>query len=286
MPAGFRACGAAGDDAPHDAAAGERDASGAGGAASRRRCSPEIFCPRLSVRDFSWLRRRGRRLPAVLLPEAVRWAAAGGHEVIRPVLGRAGEQLCRDNPAWRPLLADGAGAAAEQTGGVDLSLWDEASPEVRCRLLQSLRARDPQAGRELAAPLLRRAFSKNRLLLYAGFEPSRDIWCLYIEALRRRTEDCLRWRVMRKVARLDPAWREVFSALWNPELDECTPESFQRWTCRRFRDSHGMTPVLYHVAWEMPLDLLEKFIQTLQLPPAVTKKDFIGFAVLSTTFSP
>ena len=126
---------------------------------------------------------------------------------------------------------------------------------------------------------------------------------------------------MRKVARLDPAWREVFSALWNPELDECTPESFQRWTCRRFRDSHGMTPVLYHVAWEMPLDLLEKFIQTLQLPPAVflfedvsihsrpirrltpqptdrgradcpslkggvTKKDFIGFAVLSTTFSP
>ena len=30
-----------------------------------------------------------------------------------------------------------------------------------------------------------------------------------------------------------------------------------------------MTPVLYHVAWEMPLDLLEKFIQTLQLPPAV-----------------
>lgn len=218
---------------------------------------------------FSWLRRRGRRLPAVLLPEAVRWAAAGGHEAIRPVLGRAGEQLCRDNPAWRPLLADGAGAAAEQTGGVDLSLWDEASPEVRCRLLQSLRARDPQAGRELAAPLLRRAFSKNRLLLYAGFEPSRDIWCLYIEALRRRTEDCLRWRVMRKVARLDPAWREVFSALWNPELDECTPESFQRWTCRRFRDSHGMTPVLYHVAWEMPLDLLEKFIQTLQLPPAV-----------------
>ena len=412
---------------------------------------------------FSWLRRRGRRLPAVLLPEAVRWAAAGGHEVIRPVLGRAGEQLCRDNPAWRPLLADGAGAAAEQTGGVDLSLWDEASPEVRCRLLQSLRARDPQAGRELAAPLLRRAFSKNRLLLYAlrqglsaediplleecsrkkfaavglhparlllsllpeskvsrepdagdiliwkegkpslkedipdgwrvgrgagilqpdhflttlsldwwlarsggdcgellpvlvrggfllpvamrifledrkdwlrlllehlctealtmsgarpglgflgvlaaamlpredierllrllleqasphdggcdrlavamllyaGFEPSRDIWSLYIEALRRRTEDCLRWRVMRKVARLDPAWREVFSALWNPELDECTPESFQRWTCRRFRDSHGMTPVLYHVAWEMPLDLLERLIQTLQLPPAV-----------------
>ena len=107
------------------------------------------------------------------------------------------------------------------------------------------------------------------MLLYAGFEPSRDIWSLYIEALRRRTEDCLRWRVMRKVARLDPAWREVFSALWNPELDECTPESFQRWTCRRFRDSHGMTPVLYHVAWEMPLDLLEKFIQTLQLPPAV-----------------
>ena len=84
---------------------------------------------------FSWLRRRGRRLPAVLLPEAVRWAAAGGHEVIRPVLGRAGAQPCRDNPAWRPLLADGAGAAAEQTGGVDLSLWDEASPEVRCRLL-------------------------------------------------------------------------------------------------------------------------------------------------------
>ena len=126
---------------------------------------------------------------------------------------------------------------------------------------------------------------------------------------------------MRKVARLDPAWREVFSALWNPELDECTPESFQRWTCRRFRDSHGMTPVLYHVAWEMPLDLLEKFIQTLQLPPAVflfedvsihsrpirrltpqptdrgradcpslkggvTKKDFIGSAVLSTSLFP
>ena len=412
---------------------------------------------------FSWLRRRGRRLPAVLLPEAVRWAAAGCHEAIRPVLGRTGDQLCRDNPAWRPLLADCAGATAEQTGEVDLSLWDEASPDARCRLLQSLRARDPRAGRELAAPLLRRAFSKNRLLLYAlrqglsaediplleecsrkkfasvslhparlllsllpeskvsqeldasniliwkegkpslkedipdgwrvgsgagilqpdhflttlsldwwlarsgrdcgellpmlvrggfllpvamrifledrkdwlrlllenlcaealtmsgarpglgflgvlaavmlpredverllrrlleqasphdggcdrlavamllyaGFEPSRDIWSLYLEALRRRTEDCLQWRVMRKVARLDPAWREVFSALWNPELDECTPESFLRWTCRRFRDSRSMTPVLYHVAWEMPLDLLVKLIRILQLPPVV-----------------
>lgn len=412
---------------------------------------------------LSWLRRRGRRLPAVLLPEAVRWAAAGGHEAIRPVLGRAGEQLCRDNPAWRPLLTDCARATAEQTGEVDLSLWDAAPPDVRCRLLQALRTRDPRAGRELAAPLLRRAFSKNRLLLYAlrqglsaediplleecsrkkfaavslhparlllsllpeskvvqeadagdiliwkdgkpslkedipdgwrvgsgagilqtdhflttlsldwwlarsgrdcgellpilvkggfllpvamrifledrkdwlrllldhlctealtmsgarpglgflgvlaavmlpredverllrllleqasphdggcdrlaiamllyaGFEPSRDIWSLYIEALRRRTEDCLQWRALRKNARLDPAWREVFSALWNPEPDECTPESFQRWTCRRFRDSHGMTPVLYHVAWEMPLDLLERFIQALQLPPAV-----------------
>lgn len=115
---------------------------------------------------LAWLCRQGRRLPAISLPEAVQWAASGHHGDIRPVLGRAGAQLCRDNPAWRRLLDDCAMAEAELAAGEDAPAWEEASPGVRRLLLRRLRARDPQAGRELAAPLLLEQFSKNRELLY------------------------------------------------------------------------------------------------------------------------
>lgn len=115
---------------------------------------------------LAWLCRQGRRLPAVSLPEAVQWAASGRHGDIRPVLGRAGAQLCRDNPAWRRLLDDCAVTEAELSDGEDAPAWEEASPGVRRLLLRRLRARDPQAGRELAAPLLLGQFSKNRELLY------------------------------------------------------------------------------------------------------------------------
>ncbi len=115
---------------------------------------------------LAWLCRQGRRLPAVSLPEAVQWAASGRHGDIRPVLGRAGAQLCRDNPAWRRLLDDCAVTEAELSDGEDAPAWEDASPGVRRPLLRRLRARDPQAGRELAAPLLLEQFSKNRELLY------------------------------------------------------------------------------------------------------------------------
>lgn len=114
---------------------------------------------------LAWLCRQGRRLPAVSLPEAVQWAASGRHGDIWPVLGQAGAQLCRDNPAWRRLLADCAVAEAE-LAAEDAPAWEEASPGARRLLLRRLRARDPQAGRELAAPLLLEQFSKNRELLY------------------------------------------------------------------------------------------------------------------------
>lgn len=115
---------------------------------------------------LAWLYRLGRRLPTVSLPEAVQWAASGRHGDIWPVLGRAGAQLCRDNPAWRRLLDDCAAAEAELAAGGDAYVWEKASPGVRRLLLRRLRARDPQAGRELAAPLLLEQFSKNRELLY------------------------------------------------------------------------------------------------------------------------
>ncbi|WP_299395168.1 DUF5691 domain-containing protein [uncultured Desulfovibrio sp.] len=129
-------------------------------------CPGELFS-RYPYEIVSWLHRRGRRLPSVFLPEAVRWAASGRHDEILPVLGRSGARLCRDNPAWLRLLADCAGVAAEPSGEVDLSLWDEASPEARCMLLRRLRERNPRAGRELAEPLLRKQFPRNKKLLYA-----------------------------------------------------------------------------------------------------------------------
>lgn len=125
-----------------------------------------LFARRHQHEALAWLHRQGRRLPAVFLPEAVQWAASGRHADIRPVLGRAGEQLCRDNPAWRRLPDECAVAAAEQAAEEALPAWEEASPGVRRVLLRRLRVRDPQAGRELAAPLLRERFSKNRELLY------------------------------------------------------------------------------------------------------------------------
>ena len=125
-----------------------------------------LFARRHPHETLAWLRRRGRRLPAVSLPETVQWAASGHHGDIWPVLGQAGARLCRDNPAWRRLLADCAVAEAEQAAEEDAPAWEEASPGVRRPLLRRLRARDPRAGRELAAPLLLEQFPKNRELLY------------------------------------------------------------------------------------------------------------------------
>lgn len=125
-----------------------------------------LFARHHSHAALAWLRRQGLRLPAVFLPEAVRWAASGHHGDIWPVLGQAGAQLCRDNPAWRRLRDDCAVAEAELAAEEDAPAWEEASPGARRLLLRRLRARDPQAGRELAAPLLLEQFSKNWKLLY------------------------------------------------------------------------------------------------------------------------
>lgn len=125
-----------------------------------------LFVRRYPLEVVSWLRRQGRRLPCVFLPEAVQWAAPGGRDEIWPVLGLAGIRLCQDNPAWRRLLAACEGRAAEEAREEELPSWEDASPAVRRLLLRRLRARDPGAGRELAAPLLRKQFSRNRHLLY------------------------------------------------------------------------------------------------------------------------
>ena len=47
-----------------------------------------------------------------------------------------------------------------------LPAWEDASPAVKGVLLRRLRARDPGAGRELAAPLLQMQFRKYEALLY------------------------------------------------------------------------------------------------------------------------
>ena len=61
----------------------------------------------------------------------------------------------------------------------------------------------------------------------------------------------------------------AISALWGDEERDGLPADLEVWTCREFRGAHGLS-LLFHAAWEMPLELLEGLEQALRsaLPDA------------------
>ncbi|MDM8216319.1 DUF5691 domain-containing protein [Desulfovibrio piger] len=157
------------------------------------KASPAPFLDRYPYQVVAWLRLRGACLPDVALPAALRIAVEDGG-AWEDVLGRIGERLCRDNPAWRPLTMFCNGAAADAISEEELRAWEDTTPDMRLLLLQRLRARDPRAGRELAAPLLREQFRKNEKLL-----------CAFLIGLSAEDipflEECLQKRKPRKFER-------------------------------------------------------------------------------------
>lgn len=248
----------------------------------------ELFVRRYPHEVLSWLHRHGRRLPAAFLPEAVAWAASGRHDEIWTVLGATGEQLCRDNPAWKQLLADCAGVAAEQGGTEDLALWEGASLKARGVLLQRLRERDPQAGRELAAPLLQKQFSKNGSLLYAflrglsaediplleecsgktwqgaGLHPAKLLLSLLPESAVSRElagEDCLSWKGRKLVLTADifasreenDPWKDWAKDL--PEEDCLMLFSLDWWLARSGRDCADFVPAIARSGLLLPIGM-------------------------------
>lgn len=157
------------------------------------RANPAPFLERYPYQVVAWLRLRGACLPDIALPAALRIAVEDGC-AWEDVPGRIGERLCRDNPAWRPLTMFCNGAAADSISGEELRAWEDTSPEMRLLLLKRLRARDPRAGRELAAPLLREQFRENEKLL-----------CAFLIGLSAEDipflEECLQKRKPRKFER-------------------------------------------------------------------------------------
>ena len=196
-----------------------------------------LFVSRHPHEVLAWLRRQGRRLPAVFLPEAVQWATSGRHDDIWPVLGRTGAQLCRDNPAWQRLLANCETVAAKQAAEENAPAWEDASPGVRRLLLRRLRAQDPRAGRELAAPLLLEQFAKHRELLYdLRIGLSAEDLPLLEECCRKKSDKYVRYAVRVLLSLLpesrfarEMAGGDVFA--WKNRKLVLTPgEAEQEWT--------------------------------------------------------
>lgn len=110
-------------------------------------------------RWFDAMAIRGRFVPPLLLPKVLRYVA-----VVRDLkprlpalLGPRGQWLARLNPQWRQL-ADGPGLVSQDT-----KVWQTGTLAQRCAFLAELRARDPQAARDLVTPILDKENAKTRL---------------------------------------------------------------------------------------------------------------------------